>query len=227
MEKVILEAENRELIGKKVKLVRREGKIPAIIYGKDFDATPISLDLRNTTNTLSKVSSSTILTIKLGSKELPTLVRDIQKDFIKNTILHIDFLAVSATEKLRTTVSITVSGEAPVLEEFDALIVTGIEGIEVECLPQDLPETIEVDVSEISELGQAIYVKDIVVPSGVDFLTDPEELVVVASAIKAAVIEVVVVEELLEGVEGEGVEGEPEVIEHGKKDEEGAEEGEG
>lgn len=227
MEKVILEAENRELIGKKVKLVRREGKIPAIIYGKDFDATPISLDLRNTTNTLSKVSSSTILTIKLGSKELPTLVRDIQKDFIKNTILHIDFLAVSATEKLRTTVSITVSGEAPVLEEFDALIVTGIEGIEVECLPQDLPETIEVDVSEISELGQAIYVKDIVVPSGVDFLTDPEELVVVASAIKEEVIEEVVDEELLEGVEGEGVEGEPEVIEHGKKDEEGAEEGEG
>lgn len=219
MEKVILEAENRERIGKKVKYVRREGKIPAIIYGKDFDATPIALDLRNTTNTLSKVSSSTILTIKIGDKELPTLVRDIQKDFIKNQILHIDFLAVSATETLRTTVSITVTGEAPVLKEFDALMVTGVEGIEVECLPQDLPESIEVDVSGIVELGQAIYVKDIVVPSGVQFLTDPEELVIVASAIKEEVIEEPA-EEVLEEAEGEA---EPEVIEHGKKEEEGGE----
>lgn len=222
MEKVILEAENRERVGKKVKLVRREGKIPAIIYGKDFNATPIELDLRTTTNTLSKVSSSTILTLKIGSKEQPTLIRDIQRDYVMNTILHIDFLAVSATETLRTTVSINVVGDAPVLKEFDALIVTGIEGIEVECLPQDLPESIEVDVSEITELGQALYVKDIAIPSGVEFLTDPEELVVVASAIKEEVIEEPVDEEGLEELEGEG---EPEVI--GEEKEEDAEEDEG
>ena len=218
MEKVILDAEKRDLVGKKVKFIRREGKIPAIIYGKDFDSTPISLDKRNTTNILSKVSSSTILTLKIGDEEQPTLIRDMQKDYIRNEITHIDFLAVSAKEKLRTTVSINLIGEAPVLKEYDALMVTGIEGIEVECLPQDLPEVIEVDVSSINEIGEAIYVKDLPIPTDVDFLTDPEELVVVATAIKEEVVEEE--EELVEELEGEG---EPEVIEHGKKEEEGEE----
>lgn len=222
MEKVILEAEKRELVGKKVKLVRSEGKIPAVIYGKDIDTIPIALDKRNTTNTLGKVSSSTILTVKIGDEQHSTLVREIQKDYIRNDILHIDFLAISLKEKLRTSVSITQIGEAPVLEEYEALIVSGIDSIEVECLPQDLPETIEVDISGLSELGDALYVKDIPIPTDVEFLTDPEELVVVASAIKEEVVEEEEEEITEEMLEGEGVE--PEVIEHGKKEEEEGEE---
>jgi large subunit ribosomal protein L25 len=214
MEKVILEAEKRELVGKKVNRLRKEGKIPAVIYGRDYEATPITLDLRNTTNTLSKVSSSTILTLVLDGKEQSSLIREIQKDFIRNEILHIDFLAVSSKEKLRTNVSISLIGEAPVLEEFDALIVSGIENIEVECYPQDLPESIEVDLSSLKELGDAIYLKDIPAPANVEFLTDGEELVVVASAVKEEAAEEE--EEIAEVAE----EGEPEVIEHGKKEEE-------
>ena len=216
MEKVTLEAEKRTLVGKKVSKLRREGKIPAVIYGRDYEATPITLDLRNTTNTLSKVSSSTLLTVVLDGKEQSTLVREIQKDFIRNEILHIDFLAVSSKEKLRTAVSIILTGEAPVLEDFDALMVNGIENIEVECYPQDLPESIEVDISGLKELGDAIYVKDIAAPANVDFLTDGEELVIIATAQKEEVVEE---EEELAEIEGEG-ETEPEVIEHGKKEEE-------
>ena len=216
MEKVILEAEKRELVGKKVNRLRKEGIIPAVIYGRDYEATPISLDRRNTTHTLSKVSSSTILTLVLDGKEQASLIREIQKDFIRNEILHIDFLAVSSKEKLRTAVSINLIGEAPVLEEFDALMVNGIENIEVECYPQDLPESIEVDISSLKELGDAIYVKDLVVPANVDFLTDGEELVIIATTVKEEVIEE---EEELGEIESE-VEGEPEVIEHGKKEEE-------
>lgn len=220
MDKVILEAEKRDLIGKKVKLVRKQGKIPAIVYGKDIDTIPISLDKRSTTMTLSKVSSSTILTLKIGKEELSTLVRDIQKDFIKNDILHMDFLAISLKEKLRTSVSISLVGEAPVLKEFEALIVSGIDSVEVECLPQDLPESIVVDLSGLEEIGAALYLKDISIPANVEFLTDPEELVVVVSAVKEEVVEEVEEEIIGEGeIEGE-VEGEPEVIEHGKKEEE-------
>ncbi len=220
MEKVTLEAEKRTLVGKKVSKLRREGKIPAVIYGRDYEATPITLDLRNTTNTLSKVSSSTLLTVVLDGKEQSTLVREIQKDFIRNEILHIDFLAVSSKEKLRTAVSINLTGEAPVLEDFDALMVNGIENIEVECYPQDLPESIEVDISGLKELGDAIYVKDIAAPANVDFLTDGEELVIIATVQKEEVVEE---EEELAEIEGEG-ETEPEVIEHGKKEEEEEEE---
>jgi large subunit ribosomal protein L25 len=216
MEKVVLDAEKRTLTGKQVSKLRREGKIPAVIYGRDYEATPITLDLRNTTNTLAKVSSSTILTVVLDGKEQPTLIREIQKNFIRNEILHIDFLAVSSKEKLRTAVSIVLVGEAPVLDEFDALLVNGIEHIEVECYPQDLPESIEVDLSVLKELGDAIYVKDIATPANVEFLTDGEELVVIANAQKEEAVEEE--EELAEG-EGEGG-SEPEVIEHGKKEEE-------
>jgi large subunit ribosomal protein L25 len=217
MEKVVLEAEKRTLTGKHVSRLRREGKIPAVIYGRDYESTPIILDLRTTTNTLSRVSSSTILTLKLEGKEQATLIREIQKDYIRNEILHIDFLAVSSKEKLRTNVSISLIGEAPVLEEFDALVVQGIEHIEVECYPQDLPESIEVDLSSLKELGDALYVKDIAIPANVEFLTDAEELVVVASAVKEEVIEEEAEEEVLAEEEGEA---EPEVIEHGKKEEE-------
>lgn len=216
MDKVVLEAEKRTLVGKQVSKLRREGKIPAVIYGRDYEATPITLDRRNTTNTLAKVSSSTLLTVVLDGKEQSTLVREIQKDFIRNEILHIDFLAVSSKEKLRTAVSIVLVGEAPVLEDFDALMVNGIENIEVECYPQDLPESIEVDIAGLKELGDAIYVKDIVAPANVEFLTDGEELVIIATAQKEEAVEE---EEELAEIEGEG-ENEPEVIEHGKKEEE-------
>jgi large subunit ribosomal protein L25 len=217
MEKVILKAEKRELTGKQVKVLRREGKLPAVIYGKGIESTPIVLDRKETTTTLGKVSSSTILTIDLAGKEQSTLVREIQKDYIKNEIIHIDFLAVSSKEKLRTAVSINLIGEAPALKEYDAMVVPGIEHIEVECLPQDLPESITVDLSTLKEIGDAVYVKDLPAIANVEFLTNPEDLVVVVSAVK----EEAVVEEVAEGAEGEA---EPEVIEHGKKEEEGEEE---
>jgi len=184
MEKVILKAEKRELTGKQVKVLRREGKLPAVIYGKGIESTPIVLDRKETTTKLGKVSSSTILTIDLAGKEQPTLVREIQKDFIKNEIIHIDFLAVSLKEKLRTAVSINLTGESPALKEYDAMVVPGIEHIEVECLPQDLPESITVDLSTLKEIGDAIYVKDLPAIANVEFLTNPEDLVVVVSAVK-------------------------------------------
>jgi len=213
MEKVLIKAEKRTITGKKVKNIRLAGKVPAVIYGGKLKSLSISLDKRDTTNTLNKVSGSTILTIDIEGEEHAALVREIQQDYIKGKLLHIDFLAVSLKEKLRTNVSISLVGDAPVLEEYSALIVSGLDQIEVECFPQDLPEVIEVDVSVLEELGAAIYMKDIPTIENVEFLSDPEDLIAVASAIKEEVEEVVEEEELLEEVE-EGAE--PEVIEHGK-----------
>lgn len=214
--------QKRNKVGKKVKSIRKIGKVPAVIYGDEIETTPISLDARDTTNTLNKVSGSTILTIALENDEYPVLVREIQQDYVKGKLLHVDFLAVSLKEKLRTSVSINLIGEAPVIETYSALIVSGLDQVEVECLPQDLPEVIDVDVSHLAELGDAIYVKDISKIDNVDILSDPEELIAVASAIKEEVVEEEVEEgELLE--EGEEL-AEPEVIEQGKKEEEEIEE---
>ena len=217
MEKVLLKAEKRTITGKKVKNIRLAGKVPAVIYGGQLKSLPISLDKRDTTNTLNKVSGSTILTIDIEGEEHAALVREIQQDYIKSELLHVDFLAVSLKEKLRTNVSISLVGVAPVLEEYSAIIVSGLDQIEVECFPQDLPEVIEVVVSILEELGAAIYMKDIPTIENVEFLSDPEDLIAVASSIKEEVEEVVEEEELLEEVE-EGAE--PDVIEHGKKEDE-------
>ena len=216
MEKVILKAELRTITGRKVKNLRIAGKVPAVIYGSEVKTLPITLDKRDTTNTLNKYSGSTILTIDVEGKEHPALVREIQQDYIKGDLLHVDFLVISLTEKLRTYVSITLIGEAPVLEEYSALIVSGLDQIEVECLPQDLPEAIEVDVSSMEEIGAAIYLKDIPSIEKVEFLSDPDELIAVASAIKEEIEEVVEEDEILEDVE-EGAE--PDVIERGKDEE--------
>jgi len=216
MEKVILKAELRTITGKKVKNLRIAGKVPAVIYGSEVKTLPITLDKRDTTNTLNKYSGSTILTIDVEGKEHPTLVREIQQDYIKGDLLHVDFLVISLTEKLRTYVSITLIGEAPVLEEYSALIVSGLDQIEVECLPQDLPEVIEVDVSSMEEIGAAIYLKDIPSIEKVEFLSDPEDLIAVASAIKEEVEEIIEEDEILEDIE-EGAE--PDVVERGKDEE--------
>jgi large subunit ribosomal protein L25 len=217
MDKIILEAKERNQVGKKVKFLRREGLIPAVIYGSAIESTPITLDKRETTLLFNKISGSTIITVKIGEREHSALVREIQKDYLKNELLHVDFLAVSLSEKLRTNISLTLVGEAPVLKEFEAIIVSGIDQVEVECLPQDLVDTIEVDISSLTEIGSAIYVKDLQKLNNVEIITDPEELVAVANMVKEEVEEV---EELAE-TEGEG---EPEVIEKGKTDEEDSEE---
>jgi len=156
----------------------------------------------------------------LDGSEYPTLIREKQMDFIKNTPIHVDFVAVSLTEKTTALVSVHLEGNAPAVKDFGAILVTGVTELEVECLPTDLPDHFMVDVSTMNEIGSGIYVRDIIAPDGVEILTDPEEVIVVATA--AAIEEEPEVEEgeLLEGEELE----EPEVIEKGKREGEEEEE---
>jgi large subunit ribosomal protein L25 len=219
MEKVVIQAEKRNVVGKQVRALRREGKLPAVIYGHHVDPVSIVLDAHDASKTLAKASSSTLVTIELEGKQYPTLVRERQLDFIRNSLIHVDFLAVSMTEKLTASVGVHIEGEAPAVKEFGAILVTNLTELEVECLATDLPERFVVDVSGLAEIGDGVYVKDLEVPANVEILTDPDEMIVVATAMAAEEVEEEA-EELLEGEEGE----EPEVIEKGKKEEE--EEGE-
>jgi large subunit ribosomal protein L25 len=218
MEKVVIPAEKRSVVGKQVKALRREGKLPAIIYGHGIDPMSIVLDAHEASRTLARASSSTLVTIELDGKQYTTLVREKQLDFIRNSLIHVDFLAVSMTEKLTASVAVRIEGEAPAVREFGAILVTGLTELEVECLASDLPEGFTVDVSGLVEISDGIYVKDVTAPPNVEILSDPEEMIVVATA--AAIEEEEAEEELLEGEEDE----EPEVIGRGKEEDE--EEGE-
>ena len=219
MEKVVLKAEKRDVIGKQVRALRREGKLPAVVYGRHIDPISIVLDARDASKTLGRATSSSLITIEVGGKQYPTLVRERQLDFIRNELIHVDFMAVSMTEKITASVGVHIVGESPAVKEYGAILVTNLTELEVECLANDLPERFTVDVSNLAEIGDGLYVRDTPAPANVEILTDPEEMIVVATAMAAEEEEEV--EEVLEGEEGE----EPEVIGKGKE-EEGEGEGE-
>jgi large subunit ribosomal protein L25 len=210
-----LKAKNRDVIGKQVKALRREGELPAILYGHHINPMPISLDYRETTRILPEVSSSQLIEMEIGGQRHTVLVREKQHDPVTGTLLHVDFQAVSLTERLRALVRIELSGEAPAVKNFNGIVVTGQEELEVECLPSDLPSHLVVDIRRLEKIGDAIYVRDIEMPAEVEVLTDPGELVVLITAQEAELEE--------EEVEAEVAEEEPEVIERGKKEEEAEE----
>lgn len=209
MEKVVLKATKRTVTGKQVQQLRRQGLLPGVVYGYKMEPTPITLEAHNAGLVLPKLTSSSIVTIDLEGRQVAALVREKQKNFIKNFFTHVDFQAVSLTETIRTYVSLHFFGTAPAIKEFQAAIVTSLNEIEVEALPGDLPERIEVDLSKLAALGDSVHVKDLPIPTGVEVLTDGDEVVVVATATREEVEGV----EVVEGIE-------PTLsVERGKKEE--------
>ena len=182
MEKYEIEAKEREIIGKKVKALRREGLLPAVIYGSGMDPMPITLNTKEIRQILSMIGANTLVTIKLGKKEHLALVRDIQREVIMRNLLHIDFQAVSLEESITTTVPVVTVGEAPAVKDLNALLIISLEELEIEAKAKDLPDTISVDISELVEIGDHIRVKDLVIPGDVTILDDPEETVIVVAA---------------------------------------------
>jgi large subunit ribosomal protein L25 len=221
-EKIIIEAQKRTIIGKKVGALRRQGILPGIIYGRigkeQIDPIPIQLDMHEASLIIRKMTGSSLVTLDVEGEKYPAILREAQRDIIYGTLRHVDFMAVSLTEKLQTSISIELIGQAPAEINMAAVVVTGISELEIECLPQDLPERIEVDATTLVDIDSAIYVKDLNVPPNIDVLTDPEELI-------AGVTYVIIEEEEEEEEEGELAElleedVEPEVIEKGKKEDE-------
>lgn len=220
MEKVVLNATKRDVVGKQVRALRREGKLPAVIYGRHTEPLNINLDAHTASLALGKVTSSSLVTINLDGTEYPALVREKQRDYIKNHLLHVDFLAVSMSETLRTSVSVHFIGVSAAVKDFNAVLVKNLEQLEVECLPTDLPERIDVDISVMTKPGEGIRVREVKVPDNVRLLNDPDTMVAVATFAK--------VEEEAAAVPGaEGVTPsatEPELaVERGKKEDEGEE----
>ena len=220
MEKVVIKAEKRDVIGKQVRAMRREGKMPAVIYGRRTEPISISLDAHTASLVLGKLTSSSLVTIDVDGTEYPALVREKQRDYIKNRLLHVDFLAVSLDEQIRASVRLNFIGVSLAVKDFNAVLVHNIEALEVECLPSDLPERIDVDILVLARPGEGIRVRDIVVSEKVRLLDDPDTMVAVATFAK-----VEEEPEAVPGVEVEPTEAEPELaVERGKKEEEEGEE---
>jgi large subunit ribosomal protein L25 len=213
MEEFVLNAQKRTVIGKQVKAIRRQGKLPGIIYGEHLEPTPIELDTRTAAKLLAQTSASRLITIKLDEADHKVLVRDIQYDVIFHTPIHVDFLKVEMDTAIRTFVPIDLVGEAPAVKEFNGVLTHGLTEIEVEALPMDLPEHIDVDLGALKNIDSVITVADIYVGKGVKLLTDPDEVIV---QIVPQEVEELVEEEVEVVVETLA---EPELVERRRKEE--------
>lgn len=209
---VIIKAEKRSVKGKQVGALRRQGLLPGVIYGRHLDAFPIQMDQHDASNKLGQLTSSSLVIIDVDGKKHTAIVRDRQKDVIYGNLLHVDFLAVSLTDKLRTSVGIELVGEAPVTESYDVVIMQNLDKLEIECLPGDLPERIEIDLSVLKTPDDFIAVNAVKLGDRVEILTNLEDVIVSVTYVAQEA------EEVAEGEE------EPEILEKGKKEDEDEEE---
>jgi large subunit ribosomal protein L25 len=214
MEKVILKAEKRNVVGKQVKALRREGKLPGVIYGRHVEPIAIALEAHSAGLAMAKLTSSSLVTIHLDGAEYPALVRDRQRDFIKGNLTHVDFLAVDLNEKIRTFVELHFIGVSGAVKDYNGVLVHNLEQLEVECLPTDLPERIDIDISVLAKIGDSIHVRDVKLSDKVRIVTDADEMVAVVTLVKE--------EETADAAAVPGAEpAAPELsVERGKKDEE-------
>ncbi len=212
MEEIVLEAKNREIKGNQVRALRREGILPATLYGRHIDPIAISLNYREVSKIMPFITSSQLIVLDLEGEKYHALVREKQIHPVQNTLQHVDLMAVSMTDKIRASVTLDLHGDAPAVIEYGAILVTGQEYLDVECLPGDLTDRIVVDVSSIKEVGDALYVRDIQLSENITILTDLDEMVVLATYAE--------IEEEEEEVEEEELEAEPELVERGRKEEE-------
>jgi large subunit ribosomal protein L25 len=214
MEEIILQVETREEIGRaKVKDLRQQGFIPAVVYGHGEKALPIKVPHRQFLQLVHQYRiENAVINLKVGTdqkqKSRPCLVKEIQYDPVHGEIVHVDLNEISLTETIKVNVPVVAKGEPAGVKQEGGSLEHILWEIEVECLPTDIPKEIEVDVSSL-KIGESVHVKDLIIPAKVKVLSDP-------SAVVISVAEPMKEETAAEAVEGETPQ-EPEVIKEKKE----------
>ncbi|HSP53983.1 MAG TPA: 50S ribosomal protein L25 [Dehalococcoidia bacterium] len=173
----------REVLGKKVKALRRQGFTPANIFGHHVDSKAVQVPTEELSHTLKTLKRNEIVYLRLDGEEArPAFVKHLQHNPVTDVILHVDFLQISLKEKVRLEVPLHFTGLAPAIDRHGGVLVTALDHISVEALPTEVPSFIEVDVSGLEEIDQSLHVSDLKVPEGATVLSDPELVIVKAAA---------------------------------------------
>jgi large subunit ribosomal protein L25 len=195
-QQVKLKVEKRTVVGRNaIKKIKSQGLVPGVIYGSQTEPMPLQVEARALTNVLAHALSEHVLVeleIADGSQSTNrlALIQEVQHHPLRPELLHVDFHAVSATEKITSEVPIEAVGDALGVRTFGGLLEHSLRTLEVECFPQDLPEIVRIDVSNLN-IGESLHVRDIPLPSGVEALTAADLTVVsvVASRVGEEVVE--------------------------------------
>lgn len=176
--KVELKVTPREVLGKKVKALRRGGITPANIYGNKIDSVAVQVPTVDLMHVLKTAGRNDIVYIRLdGEEPRPTFVHGVQRNPLNDAILHVDFLQIDLTKKIKIDVPLHLEGMPRAVDTYQGILVQSLDHVTVEALPIAVPSFIEVDVSGLEEIDSAIHVSDLSLPEGVEMVTDPEMLV--------------------------------------------------
>ena len=208
MEKVVIKASKRDVTGKKVGQLRREGKMPGVVYGHHIEPIAIVMDAREVTRAMIGLTPSSIVTLDIDGEDHAALIRERQRDYLRNRFIHIDFQAVSRSEKIRARIETILEGTAPAVKNYNGIVLHEKEYIEVEALPEHLPEKFVIDISGMEKIGDMIRISDMAISDDVTIFDDANDVIVSISGVKE------------ESEEAEASADEPEVVEKGKKEEE-------
>ena len=184
MSKVVFQAQGRANKGSaEARKLRKKGRLPAVLYGRKGTSIPIDLDVRDFMNGVKGISESTIVNVEVDGKVHEAFVKATQRDITDGAILHVDFYEIEGNAVLRARVSLHIHGN-PIGVREGGILETPLRDIEVECLPKDLPERIDVDIASL-RANQAIHVRDLTLGSGIKLISNPDQVVALVKFAKA------------------------------------------
>jgi large subunit ribosomal protein L25 len=179
MEKLKLAVEKRTIEGKQVKKLRREGIIPANIFGKELKSKSVQVPEKDLMKVFRKAGETSLVEVNMKEETYPSLIHNLQVDPISDRPLHVDFHKVNLKEKITANVPLKIVGESTIVKSGEGLILQPINEVEVEALPAELPHEIEINVENLNEVGQSLHIKDLKIDKAkVEIKNDPEEVVV-------------------------------------------------
>jgi len=177
-EAITLEATPRQITGKQVKQLRRQGQIPATIYGPDFTPMNLSIAEKPLRLALAKAGGTQIIELNVNNQKIPALAREVQRHPLTGGLLHVDFYRVAMDRPIRAEVPVLFVNESPAVASREAIAIHVLTSIEIEALPANLPPHIEVDMSTLTKVGDQLLVSDLNLPETIKVLTEGDELLV-------------------------------------------------
>jgi len=179
MDHIELKVALRDVRGKKVRFLRRQGVTPVHLFGHGIESLTLQCDTALLQRVLAAAGKTKLISLKLDSEKKPrtVIVREVQIPLLSRGLLHVDFYQVKTEEVMKVEVPVVLVGEAPALKLKDNVLSQEMDTLTVECLPAKIPATIELDVTSLAEPDQSLRVKDVVVEKGVAILNNPELVV--------------------------------------------------
>jgi large subunit ribosomal protein L25 len=178
VEKIQLQAEARRIGRHAIRELRLAGQVPAVVYGPDAPAQVVAVEGKALHRALVSAGAG-LISLQIGDGQpVQVLAREVQHHPTKHHALHVDFLAVAMNERMRLRVPLVLEGIAPVLGQFGTVLVRNMDEIEIECLPQDIPNHIVADISRLRTLQDSLCVRDVVAPLGVKIVDEPAHVIV-------------------------------------------------